>query len=188
MASTSASERSRVRRRALLATLSALALGFGAASARAAHLVKPWAPGRPVPPLELQDLDGKTWSLAAQRGQVVVANFWATWCEPCREEMPSLERFAQRHRADGVTVVAVNYRETPPAIRRYLEARPLALPILLDRDGDAASVWTSRIFPTTVLIDRQGQPQKVVLGELDWAGPAADELIAPLLGHGQNRP
>ena len=112
-------------------------------------------PAKPVPALELTDLDGKPWSLSALRGQVVVLNFWATWCEPCRAEMPSLELLAQRHERDGLSVVAINYQEPLPAIRRFLDAQPFTLPILLDRDGDATSAWTPRVFPSTVLIDRK---------------------------------
>jgi thiol-disulfide isomerase/thioredoxin len=168
-------------RRALLAALAACAAGLGAGPARAAHLVRPWAAGRPVPKLELNDLDGKPWSLASARGQVVVMNFWATWCEPCRSEMPSLELFAQKYEHDALTVVAINYQEPIPAIRRFLDAQPVTLPILLDRNGAATGAWTPRVFPSTVLVDRNGQPQNVVLGELDWTGSVARELIAPLL-------
>jgi thiol-disulfide isomerase/thioredoxin len=166
-------------RRAVL--LGGLAAALVGRSAQAAYQVRPWAPDRPVPRLELNDLNGKPWSLAAQRGQVVVMNFWATWCEPCRAEMPSLELMAQRLENDGVTVVAVNYQEPIPAIRRFLEAQPVTLPILLDRNGDAASAWTPRVFPSTVLIDRAGQPRLTVLGELDWTGSAARALVDPLV-------
>ena len=169
------------RRHAVVGTLAALAGCLFNTSARAAHIVRPWAAGKPVPRLELNDLDGKAWSLAASKGQVVVMNFWATWCEPCRAEMPSLELFAQRYERDGVTVVAVNYQEPIPAIRRFLEAQPVTLPILLDRNGAATGAWTPRVFPSTVLVDRSGQPQNVVLGELDWTGSVARELMSPLL-------
>ena len=78
-------------------------------------------------------------------------------------------------------MVAINYQEPLPAIRRFLDAQPVTLPILLDRDGAATMAWTPRVFPSTVLVDRKGQPQQIVLGELDWTGPAARELVAPLL-------
>lgn len=170
--------RAPTRRQALLTGLAVVA--FAAADARAAYLVRPWA-GKAVPKLELADLTGKPWSLAAQRGQVVVMNFWATWCEPCQAEMPSLELLAQRHEHDGVSVVAVNYQESIPAIRRFLDAQPVTLPILLDRDGAATNDWTPRVFPSTVLIDRNGQPQHIVLGEMDWTSTAARDLVGPLV-------
>jgi len=169
------------RRQLLIGSVAAVGAGFGPACVQAAYLVRPWDPKKPVPKLELSDLGGKPWSLAGLRGQVVVMNFWATWCEPCRAEMPSLELMAQRLERDDVTVVAINYQEPLPAIRRFLDAQPVTIPILLDRDGAATMAWTPKVFPSTVLVDRKGQPQQIVLGELDWTGPAARELVAPLL-------
>ena len=149
--------------------------------ALAAHEVRPWPANRAAPGLELTDLDGKTWSLASLKGQAVVLNFWASWCEPCRAEMPSLELLAKKYERDGLTVLAVNYQEAIPIIQRFLAAMPFSLPILLDRDGQAARSWTPRVFPSTVLIDRAGRPRNVVLGELDWMSDAALELVKPLL-------
>ena len=171
------------RRRALLAGLGLAAAGWPALQARAGYLVRPWAAGRAAPRLELTDLAGEPWSLAAFKGRAVVMNFWASWCEPCRAEMPSLELLAQRHESDGLVVVAINYKEQVRAIRRFLEVQPVTLPILLDRDGAAAGAWTPRVFPSTVLVDRAGQPRQVVVGELDWTGAAARELVEPLLAH-----
>lgn len=166
-------------------------LGLGAAAlcvvagwprpAQAAHVVRSWPAAKPVPAFDLADLDGKRWNLAALSGRVVVLNFWATWCEPCRIEMPSLEAMAARRHKDGVTVAAINYRETPEVVRRFLEQLPFKVPILLDRDGDAAMTWTPRVFPSTVLIGRDGRPLHTVLGELDWEGADAKALLDPMI-------
>lgn len=169
------------RRQVLSLSLAAVATAALPGVARAAHLVRVWPEGKVVPPLGLTDMDGKTWSLTALKGQPVLLNFWATWCEPCRAEMPSLERMASRHESAGLVVLAVNYQEAAPVIRRFLDQRPFSLPILLDRDGGAAAAWTPRVFPTTVLIDRNGLPRHSVLGDLDWMGPVARELVEPLL-------
>ena len=169
------------RRRVLASSLAAAATLALPGLARAAHVVRPWPEGKPVPPLVLTDLDGKSWSIAALKGRPVVMNFWASWCEPCRAEMPSLELLATRHERAGLVVLSVNYKEPVATIRRFLEALPFSLPILLDSDGDAASAWTPRVFPTTVLIERSGMPRTSVIGELDWMGGTARELVEPLL-------
>jgi thiol-disulfide isomerase/thioredoxin len=122
-----------------------------------------------------------TLSLASLRGKVVVLNFWATWCEPCRLEMPSLDAMAARRRGEGVAVAAVNYRERADVVQRYLEGASFRSPVLLDSDGDATFAWTPRVFPTTVIVGRRGQPVHVVVGELDWEGAEARALIDPLV-------
>ena len=182
------SSSSRTSRRQLLVGSLAVAAALALPGiARAAHVVKPWPAGRPTPPLALTDLDDKAWSLAGLKGRPVLLNFWATWCEPCRAEMPSLELLATRHERAGLAVLAVNYKEAPPAIKHFLELLPFSLPILLDRDGDAASNWTPRVFPTTVLIGRDGVPRQSVIGELDWMAGTARELVEPLLARADNR-
>jgi thiol-disulfide isomerase/thioredoxin len=142
---------------------------------------RPWPPGRRPPALALQTLDGTPWRLAEMRGRVLLANFWATWCEPCRAEMPSLARLASARAADGLSVMAINYREGPPAIERFMQSLSIQLPVLLDRDGSAASAWTPRIFPSTVVFDREGRPHGVLVGEIDWESAAARALVDPLV-------
>ena len=169
--------RRQVLRLSLAATVAAALPG----AARAAHLVRAWPEGKTAPGFMLTDLDGKTWSLAALKGQPVMLNFWASWCEPCRSEMPSLELLATRHERAGLVVLAVNYQEEASVIKRFLDLLPFSLPILLDRDGAATAAWTPRVFPTTVLIDRSGTPRHSVLGDLDWMGAEARELVDPLV-------
>jgi thiol-disulfide isomerase/thioredoxin len=169
------------RRRALGAALAAGSSIWLPKAAHAAHVVRPWPAARPVPELDLADLEGKPWNLAAHAGQVVVLNFWATWCEPCRLEMPSLEAMAAKLRPQGLVVCAVNYKESAAVIRQFLERMPFKPTILLDADGDATSDWTPRVFPSSVLIGRNGKPASVVVGELDWVGSVAKDLLDPLL-------
>lgn len=151
----------------------------------ASHEVRPWPPGRPAPSVTMTDLEGKSWTLADLKGRAVLLNFWATWCEPCRAEMPSLELLAQRHEGQGLAVLAVNFKETRSTVERFLRASPLELPVVLDSEGAAASAWGVRVLPSTVLIDRRARPRGVVLGELNWAGSVARALVEPLLARPQ---
>ena len=162
----------------------ALALAGTPWLARAAvpgHVVRPWPSAKPVPALALADLDGRQWTLQALVGRVVLLNFWASWCEPCRMEMPSLEAAAQAQRDAGLVVLAVNYKETAATIHAFLERMPYKATILLDADGDAATAWTPKVFPSTVLIGRDGRPVATVMGDLDWTGTEARSLVEPLL-------
>jgi thiol-disulfide isomerase/thioredoxin len=169
---------SHARRRAVALTCSLPAWPWCRATTGEAQ-PRPW--DGPTPPLALPRHDGGgAWELAAARGRVVVLNFWASWCEPCRTELPSLELLAQRHEAQGLLVVAVNFRETDAAIRRFMEQQPMTLPILRDADGGAAWAFGVRVFPTTVVIGRDGRAVFSVVGEVDWTGSAARDWLAPL--------
>ena len=154
---------------------------LGMAGGARAHQLRPWGATRSVPPLSLGDLDGKTWDLSALQGRAVLINFWATWCEPCREEMPSLQALARQRGTDAMIVLTVNYRESKPEIRRFVERVPLTLPVLLDRDGTVTKAWTPRVFPTTVSIDRHGRPRHQIVGAVDWTGDEARQWVQELL-------
>jgi thiol-disulfide isomerase/thioredoxin len=170
-------------RRVWLARAAATALLPVGATPRAASgpQAVPWPRRRPTPALALPAWEAPPFTLAAARGQVLLLNFWASWCAPCRDEMPSLELLAQRHQGDRLQVLAVNFRETDAAIRRFIDQTSLTLPILRDTDGAAAKAWQVRIFPTTVAIGRNGRAAFSVVGEADWTGPAARAWIQPLL-------
>jgi thiol-disulfide isomerase/thioredoxin len=149
-----------------------------AAPAQALQL-RPWTGGA-TPRLELSDLDGRLHRLADYRGRAVLVNFWATWCAPCREEMPSFERL--RASLDGRAVVlAVNLAEPEARIRRFLDTVALRYPVLLDRDGATARAWQARVLPATYVIGPDGAIRYRHLGELDWSSPEVRELILKLL-------
>jgi peroxiredoxin len=141
--------------------------------------LKPWTGGA-TPALELSDLDGKVHRLADYRGRAVLVNFWATWCEPCRAEMPSFERL-RASEAQRVTVLAVNLAEPESRIRKFLDATPVRYPILLDRDGTTARAWQARMLPATYVIGPDGKIRYRHVGELDWSSPEVRELLLKLL-------
>ncbi|MEO6973182.1 MAG: TlpA disulfide reductase family protein [Rhodoferax sp.] len=168
-------------RRRFLAQLAVLAAaGAGPASA-ADFEVSRWPADEPAPSLQATDLAGKTWRLADLRGRAVLLNFWATWCPPCRAEMPSLQDMAAIYGPDKVVVLAINFKESSATAGRFAQASALSLPVLLDPDGNVARQWGVRVFPTTVLIDSAGQPRQRIRGEVDWSSQTAEQLIAPLL-------
>ncbi|MCP5271212.1 MAG: TlpA family protein disulfide reductase [Burkholderiaceae bacterium] len=160
---------------------SVVSLPLRPARASEAGPVRPWPAGQATPALSLPAWQGPALSLAAARGRIVLLNFWASWCEPCLAEMPSLELLAARHAAQGLDVWAVNHRETDGAIDRFMARSGLSLPVLRDRDGAAARAFGVRIFPTTVVIGRDGRAAFSVVGETDWTGPQARQWVSALL-------
>jgi thiol-disulfide isomerase/thioredoxin len=170
----------RLSRRTLIAALVGGAAGVHAADAPGEQR-HAWPSGRPTPTLDLPAWQGPNWSLAGARGEVVLLNFWASWCEPCRAEMPALELLAERHVRDRVQVLAVNFRETDGAIRRFLAQTDCSLPILRDADGGATHAFGVRMFPSTVVIGRNGRAAFTVIGEFDWTGAEARAWLAPLI-------
>ena len=145
----------------------------------AGYNLQTWPASKPVPALQLTDLNGKVWRLTELRGRVVLVNFWASWCEPCRAEMPSLQSLADQHRQDLV-VLAVNLKESTQTVQQFVQRTGLTLPVLPDPQGVTARAWGVAVFPSTVLIDAQGKVRSVVQGELDWTGPDAKRLLQPL--------
>ncbi len=163
------------------------ALGAAAmpALAQRGYDVTPWPGARPAPSLQALDLQGKTWTLSGLRGRAVVLNFWATWCPPCRAEMPSLQQLAEIYGPDQLQVLAVNVAEGPRRINQYLQSSGLNLTVLLDPQGETARAWGASVLPTTILIDGEGRPRQRVRGEVDWTGTEALALVEPLLRGGK---
>lgn len=165
------------RRQALLCALATCA---GLARAEDPPERRSWPARKPTPRVDTPGL-----RLADLQGRVVLLNFWASWCEPCRSEMPSLEAAAQRLAPEGLAVVAVNFKETEATIRRFSESTPLSLPIARDPDGTVAKAFGVGIFPTTVAIARNGRAAFSVVGAVDWAADPAYRWVSELLRQGR---
>ncbi|HUQ73290.1 MAG TPA: TlpA disulfide reductase family protein [Burkholderiales bacterium] len=165
------------------------ALLLAASFAASAAELKPW-PGGPTPALELDDMAGQTHRLADYRGKVVLVNFWATWCEPCRAEMPSMDGLRRSLQGKPFEVLAVNLAEPLSRIENFLGAVPLGFPLLRDRDGAVAKLWKARLLPASFLVGRDGRIRYVAYGELDWTSQPVRARVEELLseqGPGQRR-
>ena len=148
-----------------LAAAALAVLAFGAA---AETQLRPWS-DRPAPALAGSDLAGKPVDLKELRGRVVLVNFWATWCDPCREEMPSIERLRAKMAGRPFEVLTVNYGEAPARIHEFLKRQRISLPVLLDSDKQAAAEWKAGGLPMTFLVDASGKLRYSAFGECDWS-------------------
>jgi len=125
-----------------------------------------------------------TQALAEHKGKVVLVNFWATWCEPCREEMPALGRLAARWQSKGLTVLTIAVADNGKQVADFLwEALPegQTLRVLQDREQTISRAWGARVLPTTVVLDRR---HRIVLrgqGAIDWDAPAIDKQLTTLI-------
>ena len=156
-----------------------LSLALAAVSA-AANQLKPTKP-RPAPELNLPRLDGGRIDLGELRGRVVLVNFWAVWCPPCRKEMPSMERLSKMMAQRPFTILASNAGETPEQIRPFLNEVPLTFPILLDQDSARMKAWRVFVLPTSFIVDKQGQIRYSLSGHIEWDEPEAVAVIERLL-------
>lgn len=123
---------------------------------------------RPAPALRLENLDGHVFDLKEARGRWVVVHFWATWCGPCRREMPTLERMAKALADRTVTIVLVNTAENEDAVFSFMSVVAPSLATLMDYDGSVTDRWQPRGLPSTFLIDPGGQLRFVALGGRAW--------------------
>ena len=142
--------------------------------------LRPWSGGA-SPTLELTDIEGRAHRLADYRGQVVLINFWATWCGPCREEMLSLRELKKKLAGRPFVVLAVNVDEPDSRVRKFLEQLPLDFPVLMDPGKRATGAWKVRILPASFLVARDGRARYTVTGELDWANEHVVKLVSELL-------
>ena len=159
--------------------LAGLLLALWASFAGAQEL-RPWSGGA-APSLALQDLDGRAHRLEDYRGKVVLVNFWATWCDPCREEMPSLNKLRAALDGRPFAILAVNLAESEARIRRFMERVPLDFPVLLDRNTAAAKAWQARILPASFVVGPDGRIRYSALGEVDWTEEQVRTAILDML-------
>lgn len=134
----------------------------------------------PMPPFEVASLSGGPVGLGDASGKVVLLNFWATWCPPCRSEMPSIQRLGDSMAGLPFTVMAVSVAESASTVRAFLKTNPYTFPIYLDEGGQASSPFVSRGIPTTFVLDKQGRAIAGVIGARSYDDPEVLALFRSL--------
>jgi thiol-disulfide isomerase/thioredoxin len=147
--------------------------------------------GAMAPALELPSIDGGTISLAELRGKVVMLNIWATWCPPCLKEMPSMQEVYERHRGDGLEILAVAVDDHPGArqedgrivglVSDFVEQLGVTFPVVVDPTGETEKRFGTEYLPTTVLIDREGRIRAREIGGRFWDEEPYIDMVESLL-------
>lgn len=168
----------------VLTFLLAVSIGLAGCSdsSRQPSAVGPAAVGQVAPDFTLSDLNGKSYSLSSLRGKVVIVNFWATWCPPCREEMPSMEQLHRELADEGLVMLAINIekdgRQTVPQL---LASNPHSFPILIDDKEEVQKRYGVFKFPESFVIRKDGVIDDKVVGAIDWAHPPTVAYFRKLL-------
>lgn len=163
-------------RRAFLAATAGLLLAPLAACGER----KPFdAVGKPFPDFRLTDIDGQLQERANYAGRALVVNFWATWCPPCRAEMPDLETTRERYAARGLGVLGISIDDDANPVREFRLRTGVRFPLVLDADRRLSNLLGVRSFPTTFLVSRRGLVTEVLVGPRPWpAYPGIAALLA----------
>jgi peroxiredoxin len=135
-----------------------------------------------APDFAVPDLGGQAVRLSAYRGQVVLVNLWTTWCPPCRDEMPSMERLYARFKDRGFVLLAVSQDEGGlEAVKPFVAQMKLSFPVLVDAQGEVGRKFGVWGYPESFLVDREGRVVERVIGPRDWAAPEQIAQIETLL-------
>jgi peroxiredoxin len=133
--------------------------------------------GKPAPHFDTVDMNGEVWSLSKQKGHVVFLNFWATWCEPCREEMPSMQRLYAKLPKDKFQMVALYNKDSPAAVKKFITKLGITLPILNDEQNIIGQRYGLTGLPETFIIDKQGVIREKFIGPAEWDSQQFVEMI-----------
>jgi thiol-disulfide isomerase/thioredoxin len=151
-------------------------LVFGASGADAAEPLRSAEGAKP--PFILNDLRGTDVPLTALQGGVVLVHFFATWCEPCREELPALRRLVERSAGKPIAVLAISVGEVDARVARFMDSMPVNFPVLLDRERAVAKSWDVYTLPTTYVLDEALNAKLVVNGDFAWDTITPDRMRA----------
>ena len=168
------------------------ALGFSllcwfAVSAAGAGTLDPYPSEAAAPTMELPDTRGVTHNLADYRGKVVLVNFWASWCPPCLEEIPSMQRLDAELSGRPFKLLAVNVGQRPNRVRGFIKRMKIEFTVLLDESGNAFSEWGASVYPTSFLIGPEGLILYQAVGPLEWDDLEARAILESLMpGKGES--
>jgi thiol-disulfide isomerase/thioredoxin len=140
----------------------------------------PWTAAS-TPSLTLHDLSGRPHTLADYRGRVVLLDFWATWCDFCKEEIASMAKLRERLAGAPLAILWVNYGQSVAKVRAYIAHLAGDVRVLLDPDQDAARAWRVRVIPSSFLVDAAGRVRYRVVGNLDWGADDSVRTVRALL-------
>ncbi|TGU75223.1 TlpA family protein disulfide reductase [Geomonas terrae] len=142
----------------------------------------PATEGNPAPEFTLKDLSGKSVQLSSLKGTVVLVNFWATWCPPCREEIPSMVKLNQAMQGKNFQMLAISIDEGGKgAVEDFFKQGGVTLPALLDTDGKVARLYGTTGVPETFVVDTKGMIVKKVVGGMDWSNPQVIQALEQLM-------
>jgi cytochrome c biogenesis protein CcmG/thiol:disulfide interchange protein DsbE len=139
------------------------------------------AVGKPAPNFDTVDMQGEVWSLSKQRGKVVFVNFWATWCAPCREEMPSMQKLYERLPKDKFNMVALYNNDKPAAVNSFVAKLGITIPILNDESNIIGPRYGLTGLPETFIIDKQGVIREKFIGPVEWDSPKMVDMLTKLI-------
>jgi peroxiredoxin len=163
----------------ILLSLSTLLPGCSRSNQEATPTTK--AIGKPAPDFVLKDTKGKTWHLAELKGKVVFVNFWATWCPPCRGEMPSMQELSKSLPPNAFQMLAILSNDQAEVAEKFAGGIGFAAPILLDPENRASKAYGTTGVPETYIIDKTGVLREAIIGAMDWNSPEARRMLAGYL-------
>lgn len=163
---TNKKKRNRLVMRSAILLMLVAAIGYTIYNSATADDVSLLEVGDEAPNFALQDLDGKQHKLSDYRGQGVFLNFWGTWCEPCKKEMPAMDRQFNAYKDKGVHVLAVNIAQSNFEVQSFSDQFKLSFPIVIDKTKDVMTAYNIRPLPTTVLVNPEGKIERIITGEM----------------------
>ena len=140
----------------------------------------PWPANSKLLIAEFKDSTGQTISAESLKGKKLVLNFWATWCAPCKEELPTLQVFSDLQDPKQTVVLTINVKEPASRAQRFMQNNQITLPLIPDPQGEWAKKFDVKVFPTTLLVGPSGRIQWRIVGEVDWSARAAQSWVDSL--------